>query len=252
MAGNPKIERAALAMAQERGQVTAAELVTVHEVDVAEARRVLALLHERRELELDLEGEDFVYRLRGRARGPPAPRRPPPRAPSPRPEPAPRPKPEATAQAEPRAKPEPKAKAAKVAAEAEGEGEGTGQALVRRGRAALADLALDAVVDRGPKEQLAEAQKKSLLWGVGLGFFLPGAGLFYAAPWITAILATVVVVAVVGILQLIPLLGGPLTYIVFGAFMLSSGALGGLYTHKFNKNGKRTQLLKEGVKGLPL
>ena len=248
MGGNLSIERAALGMAQEHGKVTAAQLVDEHGIDDAEAKRVLALLHERRELELDLEGEDFVYRLRGTARAAPPAAKP---AAKPAREAAP-PKPEAEPQAEPT--PEPKAKPKSSSrSKSDDDGEGAGQALMRRGKEALTEVALDAMVDRGKKEDAGGDDKKSLLWGVGLGFFVPGAGLFYAAPWITAVFATVVVAAVVGILQLIPLLGGLLTYIVLAAFMVTSGALGGLYTYKFNRTGKRTRLLKEGgPKALPL
>ncbi len=246
MGAKQSIERVALALAQDRGQVTAADLVADHDVDEAEAKRVLALLHQRRELELDLEGDDFVYRLRGEARAAPqpAPKAAAKPAPKPKPKPAPKPKP----------KPKPKPEEPKEPNSEKEPSEGASQALMRRGKEALRDVALSAVVDRGKKDEApSDEDKKSLLWGVGLGFFLPGAGLFYAAPWITAVFTTVVVVAAISILQLIPFFGAILTYMLFGAFMLTSGVLGGLYTHQFNKRGKRTRLLKDrGPKLLPL
>ncbi len=128
--------------------------------------------------------------------------------------------------------------------------------------AALAPLGTEAVTraatDTAKKALLgdgdADPTKKKMLWGIGLGFLLPGLGLFYAAPWVTAVLATITVGVVVTLLSYLPIIGGLLTYILMVAFMVASGVLGGLYTFQYNKTGQRTRLSKggEGRRALPL
>jgi hypothetical protein len=124
-------------------------------------------------------------------------------------------------------------------------------ALAPLGTEAIASAAREAVKDKAKEALLGsdddDPSKKKMLWGLGLGFFLPGLGLFYSAPWVTAVAATAAVALVVGILSLlsgIPILGGMVMYIVVGVLMLMSGVLGGIYTWQFNKKGERTRLSK--------
>lgn len=133
-------------------------------------------------------------------------------------------------------------------------------ALVPLASSSLANAAKDAVKEQAKEALLGseddDPNKKKVLWGIGLGFVLPGFGLFYSAPWLTAVLASLGVGAVAALLYLIsaiPILGGMLSYIVFGVLMLASGILGGVYTWQYNKNGERTRLSKgsEGRKALP-
>ncbi len=126
-------------------------------------------------------------------------------------------------------------------------------ALAPLGSDALARAAKEAVKEKAKQALLGRdddnPNHKKMLWGLGLGFFLPGVGLFYAAPWLTAIVTTAAVALIVGILSLlsgIPILGGMLMYIVVGVLMLISGVLGGIYTWQYNKNGERTRLSKGG------
>jgi hypothetical protein len=124
-------------------------------------------------------------------------------------------------------------------------------ALVPLGSNAIAGAAKEAMKEKAKEALLGsdddDPNKKKMLWGLGLGFFLPGLGLFYSAPWITAVAATAAVALLVGILSLlsgIPILGGMVMYIVVGVLMLMSGVLGGVYTWQYNKKGERTRLSK--------
>lgn len=100
------------------------------------------------------------------------------------------------------------------------------------------------------------APKKSL----ALGFLLrliPGLGLFYAAPFGAAALATAfvaVVLTVVGWFGWIPLLGWLVGKFAFMGLSLGSGVLGLLYANAYNSRGRRQLLSSEadGDKRLPI
>ena len=106
---------------------------------------------------------------------------------------------------------------------------------------ALVPLATKHLQDKARKEVAADLEggpkKKSILIGVGLGFILPGVGLFYSAPWLIAIVATLMAVAFYWISS-IPLIGGGMG----AAFVLLSGVAGGLFAREHNKQGKRAHL----------
>lgn len=243
-------EAAAKAMAVTDGFVTAAKLATELGLSEADAKGQLQLMYDAGGLELDLEGDDFVYRLQGQVKGTPSPAVRTPAASPPAPEPSP--ESASVGEDEPDGPPPPE--------EAPDSGPGVAEelrdatnALVKHGRSAVANAALGALTDDPGAKELEDDDKKKLLYGIGLAALFPGVGLFYSAPFLSAGLATAAVLLVLGILQLIPVIGTILSLYVFGAFMLVSGILGGLYTHKFNSTGRRTRLLrpKEGRRALP-
>ncbi|MCC6526592.1 MAG: hypothetical protein IT373_28345 [Polyangiaceae bacterium] len=93
---------------------------------------------------------------------------------------------------------------------------------------------------------LAAGQKKSVLLGALIGL-VPGLGLFYAAPFSVALVASVAVLVVVGalkILALVPLLGGFIWFLGVGALVVVSALLGAMYAHLYNQHGRRTNLGK--------
>ena len=121
------------------------------------------------------------------------------------------------------------------------------EALAPAATAALTNAAKDKAKEVLLGSDDDDPTKKKVLWGLGLGFLLPGLGLFYSAPWITAVVTTAavgVVVAILSLLSGIPILGGMVMYIVVGVLMLISGVLGGIYTWQYNKHGTRTRLSK--------
>jgi hypothetical protein len=95
---------------------------------------------------------------------------------------------------------------------------------------------------------LPAEERKSVLVGGLLGLFLPGLGLFYAAPFVAAAVLTLVAMAVMApllLLSSIPLIGllfGWLKIIVIGVLALCSSLLGVLYVANYNKKGRRTPL----------
>ena len=244
-----EFETRARGLAEGRGYVTAASLAEALGLPEGEAKERLQAMYDSGALELDLEGDDFVYRLKGRVKGTPA----------------------AAPLATESAPAEEKAPPVRIAEpepdegsseddEAEDSGPGIAEqlkdattALVKDGQTAVKEAALGSLVDDPGAAPVDEDDRKKLLYGIGLGALFPGVGLFYAAPMISASVATAVVLLVLGILQAIPVLGTILSLYVFGAFMLVSGLLGGLYTHRYNKTGRRTRLLRggEGIKALP-
>ncbi len=238
-------EASAKAMAVADGYITATKLAAKLDLSETDAKARLQRMYDAGGLELDLEGDDFVYRLEGQVKGTTSPA-----SPSPAPE------------ADDRVKasvPEPDDEPAGEDASPDS-GPGVAEelrdatnALVKHGRSAVANAALGALTDDPGAKELEDEDKKKLLYGIGLAALFPGVGLFYSAPFLSAGLATAAVLIVLGILQLIPVLGTILSLYVFGAFMLVSGILGGLYTHKFNNTGRRTRLLKpkEGRRALP-
>lgn len=247
-------EAAAKAMAVADGYITAAKLGTKLGLSESDAKAQLQRMYDAGGLELDLEGDDFVYRLEGQVKGTPSPAARPPQAKAPELDAPQVGAPEST-------NGEPKADDASVEEDDSPDSDpgvadelrDATNALVEHGRSAVANAALGALTDDPGARELEAEDKKKLLYGIGLGALFPGVGLFYAAPFLSAGLATAAVLLVLGILQLIPVLGTILSLYVFGAFMLASGILGGLYTHKFNSTGRRTRLLrpKEGRRALP-
>ena len=102
----------------------------------------------------------------------------------------------------------------------------------------------------------AQPPKKSLALGFLLGL-IPGLGLFYSAPLVTAAVATLFVGAVltiVGWLAIIPIIGWLVGKLTFAALTFGSALLGLLYTNAYNKNGRRTQLSErvDPTRRLPL
>jgi DNA-binding transcriptional ArsR family regulator len=260
-----EFDRRAKALADKRGFVTAASLAEALDLPESESKERLKALYDGGALELDLDGEDFVYRLKGQVKGTDA--KPvvakavaakaakrqevgEPTAPTPN-------KPTGIRVRE---LPDEDDGDSKEQAPESDDGPGIAdqlqeatQALVTQGRTAVKDAAFGALVDEPGAKEVADEDRKKLLYGIGLGAIFPGIGLFYSAPMLSAGLATAFVLLVLGILQVIPVLGTILSLYVFGAFMLASGLLGGLYTHRFNKTGRRTRLLKsgEGRRALP-
>ena len=99
------------------------------------------------------------------------------------------------------------------------------------------------------------APKKNLAIGFLLGL-IPGLGLFYAAPFVSAAVATVFVASVmvvVGWLKWIPLLGWLIKTVAMTGLALTSALMGLLYTNAYNQTGKRTALAdKSDPDRLPL
>jgi hypothetical protein len=129
---------------------------------------------------------------------------------------------------------------------------GVGSELAAIGDRAMAAASLGAALgglNREPASPLPKDKRKSLLAGILLGLFLPGLGLFYAAPWLLAVLGTVGIILVWKLLGWIPLIGS----LVIGTYALGSALLGGLYTAEFNRRGKRAKLMKKtsGKRRLP-
>jgi hypothetical protein len=212
------------------GAVRVNEIAAKVGVSREEAKGYIDAMYAAGELELDLDGDDFVYR-RKRKKGDPLP--------------------PSRIEVSPAEKPVKKGKEKSVIDSAK---EAATGALVPIRDTLLKEAAKEAAKRAlGGDDEPSAGPKKSMAWGVGLGLLLPGAGLFYSAPWITAILATVAVGLVMTILSYLPIIGPALTYIVFGLFMVASGGLGAIYTYQFNKTGKRTRLSKatEDRKALP-
>jgi len=243
-------EAQARAMARADGYVTASKLAAELRLSEADAKAQLQVMYDGGGLELDLEGDDFVYRLAGTVQGTPGPAPPATREPAETPSADRRVEVDADGED---SEPQDEGEAADSGPGVTDELRDATTALVKQGRTAVANAALGALTDDPGAQELQDDDKKKLLYGIGLGAIFPGVGLFYAAPLLSAGLATAAVLLVLGILQLIPVIGTILSLYVFGAFMLVSGILGGLYTHKFNDTGRRTRLLKpkEGRRALP-
>ena len=129
---------------------------------------------------------------------------------------------------------------------------GVGSDLAALGNQAVAAASLGVALgglNREKASPLPKDQRKSLLAGLLLGLLLPGLGLFYAAPWLVAVLGTVGILLVWKLLGWIPLIGS----LVIGTYALGSALLGGLYTAEFNRTGKRAKLMNKtrGKRRLP-
>ncbi len=109
-----------------------------------------------------------------------------------------------------------------------------GQVLVKQ----AASTAKRVVLTQKPGE-------KSVLWGLGLGFFLGPLGLLYAAPWSVAILSILGYGAAWKVyhwLSGVPLIG-TLLFFVMGVAHLAITVASAMYVLRYNKNGKRSPLL---------
>ncbi len=127
-----------------------------------------------------------------------------------------------------------------------------GSELAAIGDKAMAAASLGVALGGLSREKaspLPKDKRKSLLAGILLGLLLPGLGLFYAAPWLLALLGTVGIILVWKLLGWIPLIGS----LVIGTYALGSALLGGLYVAEFNRTGKRAKLMKNtsGKRRLP-
>ncbi len=85
-------------------------------------------------------------------------------------------------------------------------------------------------------------KRKSVPFGVALAIVIPGMGLWYAAPFTSALIVTIFGAIAIAILNNLPLLGGLLGLIAPIGAVLLSGLLGGTYTFHYNRHGKRTPL----------
>ncbi len=81
---------------------------------------------------------------------------------------------------------------------------------------------------------------KSLVRGFLLGFFLPGVGLVYSAPY-SAVLAGTAALALALWLYTLPLVG-IVALPLLVALAVASGAAGIFYANAYNKQGKRTHI----------
>ena len=117
--------------------------------------------------------------------------------------------------------------------------------LVPYGERAVRQAAEGALRDRFGQSTLPKDQRKNLLVAFLAALLLPGLGLFYAAPWVAAILGTLAAMVLLWLAKL-PLIGG----IIAAATALTSGVAGLLYAVEYNKSGKRTHILDKGPKRL--
>ncbi len=111
-----------------------------------------------------------------------------------------------------------------------------GDVLAKAGTAALG------IKKQKGGQPLPLSLRRKVKLGVALGFFLPGFGLAYAAPWTITAVASVVFVVGFKILSLIPFLSGMLTVGFVALFAVASAVLGGLYTWQYNQMGRRAAL----------
>jgi len=105
----------------------------------------------------------------------------------------------------------------------------------------LAELEADIEASPPPPRAmvpLPQRRQKSVLLAFVAAFFLPGIGLFYAAPIFSAVVATVAC-ALLMKLAALPFVG----WAIGVALALSSGAAGALYAKAFNRTGRRTEIV---------
>jgi hypothetical protein len=120
------------------------------------------------------------------------------------------------------------------------------RALAPYGERAMREAAASVLDDRFRSSALPPEKRKRLLFGFLLGLFLPGLGLLYAAPWATAIVATLAAVVLL-VLAKLPLVGG----LIGAATAIASAVAGLLYTAEYNKRGKRSPVFEKRLPGLP-
>ncbi len=97
-------------------------------------------------------------------------------------------------------------------------------------------------IDPGIEPTLEPEKRKSVPFGVAVGTVIPGMGLWYGAPFTSALVITIFGAIAVAIISNLPLIGGLLAVIAPIAAALLSGLLGGAYTWHYNRHGKRTPL----------
>lgn len=118
-------------------------------------------------------------------------------------------------------------------------------ALVPYGERAVRRAAAGALNERFGST-LPKEQRKSLLAAFLLALVFPGIGLFYAAPWVAALVGTLAAAVALGLLAKIWFIGG----IIAAATAITSGVAGLLYAVEYNKRGQRTHILGKGTKQL--
>jgi serine/threonine protein kinase len=97
-------------------------------------------------------------------------------------------------------------------------------------------------IDPSIEPTVPPEKRKSVPVGVILGLFLPGIGLVYAAPVLTAFVVLICGAIPAGLLDGVPLVGGVLSALAWFVLALVSGVLGGTYAWHYNRHGKRTAL----------
>jgi hypothetical protein len=108
---------------------------------------------------------------------------------------------------------------------------------------AAAPLVLRALqIDPSIEPTVAPEKRKSVPVGALLGLFLPGIGLVYAAPVLTALVVLVCGAIPAGLLEGVPVVGGLLSGLAWLVLALVSSVLGGTYVWHYNRHGKRTAL----------
>lgn len=94
-----------------------------------------------------------------------------------------------------------------------------------------------------PAAARGKRPKRDLRVAAGLGLLGGPLGLFYAAPLITAGIASAIYVAAVLLLMFVPLIGTAALFYIVPLVHLACAALGPAYAWRFNRVGARTALL---------
>jgi serine/threonine protein kinase len=97
-------------------------------------------------------------------------------------------------------------------------------------------------IDPAISPTLPPPKQKSVPFGAIVATFIPGVGLIYAAPVLSALLLTIIGAVILGGVESVPFVGGVLKVVVGLALALTSGVLGAAYTWHYNRAGKRTTL----------
>jgi hypothetical protein len=85
-------------------------------------------------------------------------------------------------------------------------------------------------------------RQKSTKAAAVFGLLLPGAGLFYAAPFSAAVVAGLLTLVAVKMAAVIPLIGPLMSSVALGVCALVSALFGVLYARRYNQHGRRTHL----------
>lgn len=103
---------------------------------------------------------------------------------------------------------------------------------------------MEADLERSPTQPHALSplgrprRQKSVVVAFLAAAFLPGIGLFYAAPFSSALLLTIACILLMK-LAVLPIVG----WAIGGAVALASGVAGALYASAFNRTGERTEIV---------
>ena len=97
-------------------------------------------------------------------------------------------------------------------------------------------------IDPSIEPTVAPEKRKSVPVAAVLALLLPGVGLIYAAPVLTALMVLICGAIAAGLLGEVPLVGGVLSGLAWVVFALVSSVLGGSYAWHYNRHGKRTPL----------